>query len=77
MGGPLGARSNLEVRISYDEGDTFGISRKVYAGYAAYSDLVNIDSDKVGILGESGDTTSYQFISFTLVNRAFLEPAGR
>jgi Neuraminidase (sialidase) len=73
-GGPLGARSNLEVRISYDEGASFGVWRKVYAGYAAYSDLVNIDSDHVGILWERGDTTGYQFITFTLVNRAFLEP---
>jgi len=73
-GGPLGARSNLEVRISYDEGVSFGPSRKVYAGYAAYSDLVNIDSDQVGILWERGDTTGYQFITFTIVNRVFLEP---
>jgi sialidase-1 len=74
VGGPLGARSNLQVRISYDEGVSFGISRKVYAGYAAYSDLVNIDSDQVGILWERGDTTGYQFITFTIVSRAFLEP---
>ena len=73
-GGSLGPRSNLEIRISYDEGVSFGISRTVYSGYAAYSDLVNIDSDRVGILWERGDTTSYQFITFTLINRAFLEP---
>lgn len=73
-GGSLGPRSNLEIRISYDEGVSFGMSRTVYSGYAAYSDLVNIDSDHVGILWERGDTTSYQFITFTLVNRAFLEP---
>jgi sialidase-1 len=73
-GGPLGARSNLEIRISYDEGVSFDISRTVYSGYAAYSDLVNIDSDRVGILWERGDTTSYQCITFTLVNRTFLEP---
>jgi len=72
-GGPLGARSNLEIRISYDEGTSFGNARKVYAGYAAYSDLVKIDSDQVGILWERGETTGYQFITFTLVNRAFLE----
>lgn len=73
-GGPLGARSNLEIRISYDEGVSFGTSRRVYAGYAAYSDLVNIDSNQVGILWERGDTSGYQFITFTLINRAFLEP---
>lgn len=73
-GGSLGPRSNLEIRISYDEGVSFGISRTVYSGYAAYSDLVNIDSDRVGILWERGETTSYQFITFTLVNRAFLDP---
>jgi sialidase-1 len=70
----LGPRSNLEVRISYDEGVSFGISRTVYSGYAAYSDLVNIDSDRVGILWERGNTTTYQFITFTVVNLAFLEP---
>ncbi len=74
VGSPLDVRSNLEVRISYDEGVSFGISRKGYAGYVAYSDLVNIDSDQMGILWERGDTTGYQFITFTLVNRAFLEP---
>jgi sialidase-1 len=74
VGGPLGARANLQIRISYDEGASFGVSRQVYAGYAAYSDLVNIDSDRVGILWERGETTGYQFISFTIVDRAFLEP---
>jgi len=72
-GGSFGPRSNLEIRISYDEGISFGISRTVYSGYAAYSDLVNIDSDRVGILWERGDTTSYQFITFTMINRMFLE----
>jgi sialidase-1 len=73
-GGPLGARSNLEIRTSYDEGVSFGNPRQVYAGYAAYSDLVNIDSDRVGVLWERGEKTSYQFITFTVVDRAFLEP---
>lgn len=72
-GGPLGARSNLEIRTSYDEGATFGAARQVYGGYAAYSDLVKIDSDQVGILWERGETTGYQFITFTIVDRAFLE----
>jgi sialidase-1 len=73
-GGPLGARSNLHVRISYDEGCSFSNSRQIYAGYAAYSDLVHIDSDEVGILWERGDVRGYEFITFTCVNRAFLEP---
>ena len=73
-GGALGARSNLEVRVSYDEGATFGSPRQVYAGYAAYSDMVKIDSDRVGILWERGETTGYQFISFTVIDRAFLQP---
>lgn len=72
-GGPLGNRSNLQVRISYDEGATFGSPQQVYPGYAAYSDMVSIDSDRVGILWERGETTGYQFISFTVVDRAFLE----
>jgi sialidase-1 len=75
VGGRLGARSNLELRICYDEGVSFEKSRRIHDGYAAYSDLVNIDSDQVGLLWERGDTTSYQFITFTLVNRAFLEPS--
>ena len=73
-GGPLGARSNLQVRISHDEGSTFDSPRQVYAGYAAYSDMVNIDSNQVGILWERGEKTGYQFISFTVVDREFLKP---
>jgi sialidase-1 len=72
--GPLGARSNLQIRISYDEGVSFDTSRTVYAGRAAYSDLVNMDTDRVGILWERGETAGYQFISFTVVDREFLEP---
>jgi sialidase-1 len=73
-GGSLGARSNPEIRISYDEGVSFGVWRNIYSGYAAYSDLVNIDLDRVGILWERGERTSYQFITFTLVTRMFIEP---
>ena len=73
-GGPLGSRSNLEVRTSYDEAETFGSPRQVYAGYAAYADMVKIDSDRVGILWERGEKTGYEFITFTVIDRAFLEP---
>ena len=38
------------------------------------AELLEIDSDRVGILWERGEKTGYEFITFTVVDRAFLEP---
>jgi sialidase-1 len=72
--GPKGPdRSNLVARVSYDEGITFALERQLYAGPAAYSDLATLLDKSLGVLWERGTNRSYQFITFTRVNREWLE----
>ncbi|MBN1854828.1 MAG: exo-alpha-sialidase [Pirellulales bacterium] len=77
-GGSAGTRTNLEIMIATNEtessGPTFGNHRRILHGWAAYSDLVNIDGNEVGVLWERGDTGGYQAITYTRLNRSFLEP---
>jgi sialidase-1 len=66
------ARDNLTLRISFDEGKTWGISIMVakspesYKGdYAAYSDLVKLSEDRVGVFFEKDN---YREIVFKAIN---------
>ena len=64
--GPKGPqRSNLVIRVSYDEGATFALERAIAAGPAAYSDLTILKDKTAGALWERGTNNDYQFISFT------------
>jgi sialidase-1 len=73
--GPKGpGRSHLAVSTSYDEGQTFTNERPIYDGQAAYSDLTVLKDKTVGVLWERGAERGYQFITFTRLNREFLEP---
>ena len=73
--GPKGpGRMNLVVRMSYDEGRTFPVERPIWDGHAAYSDLTIFKDKTVGVLWERGVEQGYQFISFTRLDREFLEP---
>jgi sialidase-1 len=72
--GPKGPqRSNLVVRVSYDEGLTFKNERPICAGPAAYSDLTVLKDKCAGVLWERGPTNAYQFITFARFNREWLE----
>jgi sialidase-1 len=70
--GPKGPdRNRLVVRISYDEGATFDAERLISDEPAAYSDLAVLHDGAAGVLWERDD---YRFISFTRLERDFLEP---
>jgi sialidase-1 len=72
--GPKGPqRSNLVVRVSYDEGATFPRERPIAVGPAAYSDLAILKDRTVGVLWERGTNANYQFITFTRFDREWLE----
>jgi len=72
--GPKGPqRSNLVVRVSYDEGATFGNEKLIASGPAAYSDLTILKDKTVGVLWERGTNKNYQFISLTRFDREWLE----
>ncbi len=75
--GPKGpARQHLVVRVSYDEGQTWINERTLYGGYAAYSDATALADGTAGVVWERGERESYQAVTFTRFNRAFLEPPG-
>lgn len=57
-------RENLEMKISLDGGITWKPKATVFAGKAAYSDLVQIDAHTVGVLLECGEKTSDDRIAF-------------
>ncbi len=70
--GPRGpGRRALVVRVSYDQGRTFGHERLVSDELAAYSDLTVLPDNSIGCLWERGD---YKYITFTRFGLPWLEP---
>lgn len=60
--GQLGARKEMTVRASADGGKTWPKSTVVYNGAAAYSNLVVLAPNKVGILFEMEDGKPYRIV---------------
>jgi sialidase-1 len=72
--GPKGpGRKNLVMRISYNEGNTFTDERSIATGPAAYSDMSILKDGTVGVLWERA---GYKFITFTRLDRPFIEEPG-
>jgi sialidase-1 len=67
------ARRHLVARSSTDEGKTFAGERTIYDSFAAYSDLTVLNDGSVGLIWERGVERSYQFLTFTRLDRKFLE----
>ena len=63
-GGP--GRNNMVVRASYDEGKTWPVSRRIYEGASAYSDLVVLPDGTIGCLWERDGYRKISFSRFTL-----------
>ena len=77
-GPALANRQKLVIRVSEDEGQTWNRERVVYGGFAAYSDIEILADSTIGILWEQGSTEGYQSITFTRLNRDFLNaPLGQ
>jgi sialidase-1 len=57
-------RERLTVRLSYDEGTTWPVSRVVHVGPAAYSSLVVLADRSIGLLFERGERSPYERITF-------------
>jgi sialidase-1 len=66
-------RERMTVRVSYDEGSTWPVSRVIWGGPAAYSSLVALRDATVGVLYERGDQSPYERITFA---RLTLESLG-
>ncbi len=57
-------RERLTVRLSYDEGATWPVSRVLHEGPAAYSSLVMLPDLSIGLLFERGEQSPYEGIAF-------------
>ncbi|MEV6111692.1 sialidase family protein [Streptomyces sp. NPDC052109] len=57
-------RALMTIRASTDGGTTWHTAFTVDGLPAAYSDLVRVDADTVGLLYETGDFTAYETITF-------------
>ncbi|WP_211326469.1 sialidase family protein [Paenibacillus flagellatus] len=72
-----GKRTTMTVRISYDDGRTWTVSKTAYRGNAAYSSLTVLPDGNVGLLFEGGMYTAYDkimFASFNLEWMSTVEP---
>lgn len=59
-------RVNLTVRISYDEGRTWPVSRTLYAGSGLYSCLTVLPGGTIGCLFERDNCRTISFARFSL-----------
>lgn len=76
------ARERLTVRLSYDDGATWPVSRVVHEGPAAYSSLTVLPDRTIGVLFEHGERSPYEKITLSRFTLSWLtgsknEPAIR
>ncbi|MDG9705668.1 exo-alpha-sialidase [Streptomyces sp. DH37] len=62
-----GSRKAMTLRVSHDRGRTWREGPRLTAGPAAYSDLVPLGPDTVGVLYERGAASPYETLTFTRV----------
>lgn len=69
------SRVNMMIKGSVDNGETWRTGQLVWDKNTAYSDMVMIDDNTIGLFYENGETSSYQRISFERVplNFAFIK----
>lgn len=60
------SRTNLTVRVSYDEGETWTVGKTVYTGGSAYSTLTVLENGDIGLLFEKDEYQENAFVSFSL-----------
>lgn len=60
-------RINMTLRVSYNDGKSWPVSKVLHAGPSAYSDLVSLRSGDIGILYEAGEESPYEGIVFEVV----------
>ncbi|WP_461029612.1 sialidase family protein, partial [Streptomyces sparsus] len=61
------ARRSLTLRVSDDEGRSWRTGPRLTSDRSAYSDLVRVDDDTLGVLHEKGVKSPYETLTFTRV----------
>jgi len=65
-------RVAMTVRLSYDECETWPVSREINPGPSAYSSLTIMSDGTIGCLYECGEENAYETITFARFNLAWL-----
>jgi sialidase-1 len=65
-------RDSLTVRLSYDEANTWAVSKLIYVGRSAYSCLVVLPDGSIGLLYEAGKKAPYERVDFARFNLEWL-----
>jgi sialidase-1 len=66
-------RTNMTVRISYDDGKTWPVSKVLHPGPSAYSCLARLPDGTIGCLYERGETKAYERITVARFPLSWLE----
>jgi len=65
-------RVNMTIRLSYDEGETWPVSKALCPGPSAYSCLAALPDMTIGCLYERGEAHPYETITLARFNLAWL-----
>ncbi len=65
-------RERMTVRLSYDEGKSWAVSKLLHEGPSAYSDLAILPQGKIACLYESGETHPYEKITLASFDLSWL-----
>ncbi len=60
------SRTNMTVRYSQDEGQTWSSGKTIYNGGAAYSDMTVLANGEIGLVFEKDDHTENVFVKFPI-----------
>jgi sialidase-1 len=66
-------RENLTLRVSYDEGATWQVSKVLHSGPSAYSCLAVLPDKSIACLFECGEKSAYEKISLARIPLDWLE----
>ena len=65
-------RVNMTVRLSYDEGETWPVSKQIYPGPSAYSCMTVLQDGTIGLLYENGKNEPYEKLTLARFNLQWL-----
>ena len=65
-------RTNMAVKLSYDEGETWPVAKILHPGPSAYSCLTVLSDGTIGLLYEGGSKSPYESIVFAKLNLEWL-----
>ena len=69
-------RENMTIRISYDEGKSWAVSKVLHQCPSAYSCLAVLQNGEIGCLYEAGISSPYESIVFEKFSLEWLESEG-